>query len=204
MKCSELLPESEDLGEYLECTEIVDWQAAEIRGQAEALGEGAASDLERVRRIYEWVRDEIPHSADASHETVTCRASEVLRCRTGLCFAKAHLVAAMLRAAGIPAGFCYQVLRYDARSTRLVLHGLNGVYLASAGRWIRLDARGNKPGIEARFSPGGERLAFVADPALGESTMETVFVRPLPVVLRCLMSYSSVTELLANLPDGIG
>ena len=46
------------------------------------------TDLSRGRRLYEWVRDEIPHSKDAGHEIVTCRASEVLRHRTGICYAK--------------------------------------------------------------------------------------------------------------------
>ncbi len=104
---------------------------------------------------------------------------------------------------GIPAGMCYQVLRYDESSDRLVLHGLNSVYLASLGRWIRVDARGNKDGVNAQFSVDREQLAFPVDPALGESTCDTVFVRPLPSVVDCLTSSATVTELMANLPQSV-
>lgn len=192
-------PESANLRDYLECTEFIDWQTPDIRRQADVLVAGASSDEDKAQRLYQWTRDEIPHSADAGHEIVTCRASEVLRCRTGICFAKAHLLAALLRAVGIPAGLCYQVLRYDDSSDRLVLHGLNGIYLRRLGRWIRVDARGNKPGVNAQFSPGKEQLAFPVNPALGESTCPTVLVRPLPSVIRCLTWHKTVTELMENL-----
>ncbi len=160
--------------------------------------------MEKAKRLYEWVRDEIPHSADAGHETVTCRASEVLRHRTGICYAKAHLLAALLRAVDVPCGLCYQALKYDSSSERLVVHGLNGVYLESLGRWIRVDARGNKAGVNAQFSLDGEHLAFPIAPALGEFTCETVFARPLPCVVECLTSHQTVTELMAHLPGSIG
>ncbi|MCA9151542.1 MAG: hypothetical protein KDA92_19655, partial [Planctomycetales bacterium] len=38
------------------------------------------------------------------------------------------------------------------------LHGLNAVYLEAYG-WYRIDARGNKPGVAAAFSPPLEKLA---------------------------------------------
>jgi hypothetical protein len=38
------------------------------------------------------------------------------------------------------------------------------MYLASEARWIRLDARGNKPGIQAEFSTRTEQLAYVVRP----------------------------------------
>ena len=196
-------PESNSLQDYLESSEIIDWHTPDIRLLADVLVAGACSDVDKAKRLYEWVRDEIPHSADAGNEIVTCRASEVLRHRTGICYAKAHLLAAVLRAAGIPAGLCYQVLRYDASSKRLVVHGLNGIYLGSLGRWIRVDARGNKPGMNAQFCVDREQLAFSVDPALGEYTCETVFARPLPGIVQCLTSHRTVTELMADLPSNL-
>lgn len=196
-------PESHDLQDYLECSEIIDWHTPEVRRLADALVAGASSNVDRAERLYEWVRDEIPHSADVGHEMVTCRASEVLRHRTGICYAKAHLLAAMLRAVGIPSGLCYQVLRYDASSDRLVLHGLNGIYLENLDRWVRVDARGNKADVNAQFCLDREQLAFAVDPTLGEFTCETVFVRPLPSVVNSLSSHGTVTELMASLPNSI-
>ncbi len=49
-------------------------------------------------------------SADINGKVVTCKASEVLRYKEGICNAKAHLLATILRANGIPSGFCYQRL----------------------------------------------------------------------------------------------
>ncbi len=106
-----LTPESPDLQDHLKSTRVIDRQTPDVQQAAKSLGAGVASDVEKARRLYEWVRDAIPHSADVGHETVTCRASDVLQQRTGICYAKAHLLAALLRATGIPAGLCYQVLR---------------------------------------------------------------------------------------------
>jgi len=197
------IPDSSELRAYLDCGDIIDWRTPEVRSLADVLTAGAAADVDKAKRLYEWVRDEISHSADAGHETVTCRASDVLRHRTGICYAKAHLLSAMLRAVGIPSGLCYQILRDGPTSERLVVHGLNGIYLESLDRWVRVDPRGNKPGVDAQFSLDHEQLAFPAHPALGEFTCKTVFAQPLPVIVKCLTSHSNVTELMAHLPGSM-
>lgn len=71
----------------------------------------------------------------------------MLRHRTGFCYAKSHLLAALLRANGIAAGLCYQRLSVNGGGTPYCLHGLNAVFLKDFG-WYRVDARGNKPGIQ--------------------------------------------------------
>jgi transglutaminase-like putative cysteine protease len=83
----------------------------------------------------------------------------VLEHGTGLCYAKSHLLAAVLRANGIPAGFCYQRLSRDEPGAPYCLHGLNSVYLPAYG-WCPIDARGNKSGVDAQFGPPERRLAF--------------------------------------------
>jgi transglutaminase-like putative cysteine protease len=90
-------PETPDLDRYLEASEVVDWHSPEIVALAHALTDGLETDVEQAMRLFDWVRDEIPHSKDAGHEVVTCRASDVLRHRTGICYAKSHLLAALLR-----------------------------------------------------------------------------------------------------------
>lgn len=53
----------------------------------------------------------------------------------------------------IPTGFCYQkFILDDEAASRLIYHGLNGVYIQDYKKWIRLDARGNKTGVNAQFS----------------------------------------------------
>lgn len=58
------------------------------------------SEMQLARITYEYVRDRISHSWDIQSMIITCRASEVLEKKHGLCYAKSHLLAALLRANG--------------------------------------------------------------------------------------------------------
>jgi transglutaminase-like putative cysteine protease len=194
-------PESQNLNDYLTSDLIVDWRTAEVRQKAFDLTRSLSDEIDKARCLYEWVRDTIPHSNDAGLDILTCTASEVLRHSTGICFAKSHLLAALLRAVDIPAGFCYQVLRLDPPvNNELVLHGFNGVYLASLEKWIRVDARGNSGGIDARFSIDREQLAFAMDPSTGEFIYETIFAAPAVSVVEKLKRYDSRRKLWQDLP----
>ena len=53
------------------------------------------------------------HSADINEDILTYTASQVLSAGHGICFAKSHLLAAILRCKSVPAGFCYQKLILD-------------------------------------------------------------------------------------------
>lgn len=57
--------------------------------------------------------------------------------------------------------------------------------------------------MNAQFSIHREQLAFAADPALGELDCQTIFARPLPNIVECLLSHTTVTDLLANLPGSL-
>lgn len=130
---------------------------------------------------------------------VTCRASDVLEHKTGYCYAKSHLLAALLRANSIPAGFCYQRLSIDDDGAPYSLHGLNAVYLEPDG-WYRLDARGNKAGVDAQFTPPREQLAFKLN-FPEEVDCKHVFAEPLLEVIQSLQTASTWDEALQNLPD---
>lgn len=160
-----------------------------------------STEIETVRSAYEVVRDRFPHSYDISAHEVSLSASDVLRNGHGICFAKAHLLAATLRACGIPAGFSYQrLLLDDTDPTRTCLHGFNAVWLRDLGRWHRLDARGNKPGIEAQFDLSCERLAYPVRPGLGEHDYHEVYPEPPRCVVAALSGSSSVVEVNSRLP----
>ena len=58
--------------------------------------------------------------------------------------------------------------RASDASDGYIIHALNTVYIDSLKKWIRLDARGNKPGVNAQFSLEKEILAFPARPEFGE------------------------------------
>ncbi len=183
--------------EYLKSTEIMDWENRAVFELAQKLK--AATVEETARGCFEWVRDNIRHSLDYRLNPVTCSASEVLEAGTGYCFAKSHLLAALLRANSIPAGLCYQRLSLNDDGAPYTLHGLNAVYLPDFG-WYRIDARGNKATVDARFSPPIEQLAFQLN-LEGEADLPDIFSDPLPEVVTVLRTYTTYDTVATNLPD---
>lgn len=196
----EPIPETTDLSAYLAADDVIDHHDPLVAETAALLAEGTGSLHEYARVAYEYVRDAIPHSFDSGDPRVTWRASDVLEQRNGICYAKSHALTALLRVRGIPAGLCYQRLTEDDGSAP-ALHGLIALRLPGTGRWSRLDARGNKPGVDAGFSLEVERLAFPVRPELGECDYPTVYARPLPQVVSCLRAAPSSARIA--LPTGL-
>jgi transglutaminase-like putative cysteine protease len=130
---------------------------------------------------------------------VTWRASDVLLYGTGYCYAKSHLLAALLRANGIPAGFCYQRLSVGDSGPPYSLHGFNAIELPGHG-WYRVDPRGNRGGVDAQFTPPIERLAFSLHTA-DEIEFANILPDPLDCVIAALRGCETWQEALASLPD---
>ena len=101
--------------EYLQASVVIDWQYPTVLEQAKKLASGHPTADAIALSCFEWVRDKIHHSCDYQMNPVTCRASDVLKYKTGYCYAKSHLLAALLRANRIPSGFCYQRLSIDGK-----------------------------------------------------------------------------------------
>jgi transglutaminase-like putative cysteine protease len=184
---------------YVESTTVIDWKRPEVSKLARELSNGEQDARAVTKRCFEWVRDEIKHSHDYKMNPVTCSASEVLEAGTGYCYAKSHLLAALLRANSIATGLCYQRLSRDDNGPPYSLHGLNAVYLPD-GLWYRVDPRGNRPGIDAQFTPPVEKLAFPIAME-GEADLPEIWSEPLPVVVEALRSYQTYDTLWENLPD---
>ncbi|MBI0582168.1 MAG: transglutaminase domain-containing protein [Methanomassiliicoccales archaeon] len=180
---------------YLAPSSIIDWDHPKVFDKAKELASGR-DDLEIAGRCFEFVRDEVRHSGDHRMHPVTLRASEVLEHRTGFCYAKSHLLAALLRANGIPAGLCYQRL---SDGDGFCLHGLNAVFLKGFG-WYRVDARGNSATVQAELDPPREALAFQALRE-GEADLPEIWEEPVPAVVRVLSAHSSYLDVLNDLPD---
>lgn len=188
-----------NMKQFLESSHYINWNDENIRTLALSLS-GEASDDESVAgKCFEWVRDNIRHSSDFKMNPATCRASDVLKFKTGYCYAKSHLLAALLRANAIPAGLCYQRLSIDEKGAPFCLHGLVAVHLKNHG-WYRIDPRGNKPGINARFSPPVEQLAFPVH-LPGEADLPEIWPEPHPFVTRVLEKYETYDKVYENLPD---
>lgn len=146
---------------YLEKTKYVDFDDPLVLDMAMKLKSESSDEISLIENTYHYVRDAIHHSWDVQDKRVTVTASDVIREGVGICWAKSNLLAALLRANGIPTGFSYQRLTLgDTVDTGYCIHGLNTVYVSSLNKWIRLDARGNKNGVNARFSLDEEYLAF--------------------------------------------
>jgi transglutaminase-like putative cysteine protease len=184
---------------YLRATPIINWTHPDIQALARELAAGSGSPAQIAGRCFEWVRDQIYHSVDHQLDPVTCVASDVLAARTGFCYAKSHLLVALCRANGIPAGLCYQRLQTSAEPAEYCLHGLVAVHLPEHG-WYRADPRGNRQGVDAQFIPPVERLAFAIEQP-GEALFQAIYPDPLPIVVTALQRASTREELASNLPD---
>ncbi|MFE2066906.1 transglutaminase domain-containing protein [Streptomyces sp. NPDC059467] len=189
-----------DLSAYLAADEAIDHHHPVVRETAARLAAEAADSYAYAQAAYEFVRDVIPHSQDSGDLRVTWRASDVLERRTGICYAKAHALAALLRAEDIPTALCYQRLVHDDGDGHAV-HGL--VAVRFNGAWHRQDPRGNKPGVDARFSLDGERLAFVPDPESSEMDYPVLYAEPHPVVLGVLKAAPDRPYLWKTLPTAL-
>ncbi|MEU6422090.1 transglutaminase domain-containing protein [Streptomyces spiralis] len=196
----ELIQNTPDLSAYLAADEAIDHDHPVVRETAARLAEGVADSYAYARSAYEFVRDTIPHSQDSGDPRVTWRASDVLTRRTGICHAKAHALAALLRAEDIPTALCYQRLTFDDGSGHVV-HGL--VAVRFNGAWHRQDPRGNKPGVDAQFSLAGERLAFVPDPESDEADHPVLYSEPHPAVLSALKAAPDRPSLWRTLPTAL-
>jgi len=179
------------LDEYLRRSDSADFDDPAVEALAREVA--GASAAETLRNAFELVRDRYLHTFQSGSEGVARSASDVVRLGHGLCYAKAFLLVALLRANGIPAGFCYQRFQDEGG---FILHGL--VAALVEGRWIRLDPR-----EEAAFDLGRDMLAFRPDEALGERDYLIVFPKPDPGVSRLLATAKDARELARLLPQDL-
>ncbi|WP_274555303.1 transglutaminase-like domain-containing protein [Streptomyces spiramyceticus] len=195
----EMIQESPALSAYLAADEAVDHEHPLVRNTAAKLRAEASDAYAYAQAAYEFVRDTVPHSYDTGDMRVTWRASDVLAQRSGICHAKSHALAALLRAESIPTALCYQRLTDDDGSNPMV-HGLVAIKLPGRSAWSRQDPRGNKPGVDAQFSLDGERLAWSVRPECSEVDYPVLYAAPHPAVLRALRAAPDRPYLWRTLP----
>lgn len=185
---------------FLRKSVYLDYDAPLILQKTQELFTPNMTNVEKVKAAYEFVRDEILHSFDCNASVITAKASDVLKFKTGICHAKANLLAALLRSQGIPAGFCFQhITLLDDDSMGYCVHAYSAVYLE--GHWIKLDARGNKTGVTAQFSLGEPMLAFPNRPQYDEYFWNGIYADPQPEAMAMLENAKSLQDILKNIPD---
>lgn len=197
--------ETDNLEDYLLELNEINYSNPLIKSKVNELFNPSQTEIEKVKVAFEFVRDEISHSWDIQGKRVTCKAYEVLKYKEGICYAKSNLLASLLRSQGIPIGFCYQrLMLFDTPEKGYSLHALNAVYLKSLNKWIRLDARGNKTGVDAQFSIDGEKLAFSVDKKFDEKDYPVIYVKPNPKTINVLKEHSDALEMYKHhLPESI-
>lgn|SRR5690625_2294 len=201
----ELICESKNIDDYLIESDEINYFSPIIQEKAAELFHSLQTDIEKTKAAFEFVRDEISHSWDIQSSRVTCNASEVMTYKEGICYAKSNLLAALLRSQGIPTGFCYQrLMLFDLPEQGYCVHALNAVYLKSFHKWVRLDARGNKKGVNAQFSIEGEELAFNIREELGEKNYPMIYTKPHPKTIAVLKEKCNVKKIYElHLPESI-
>ncbi|MET9960538.1 transglutaminase family protein [Streptomyces sp. NPDC006326] len=198
----QLIQQSPDVHDYLVSDQAIDHWHPVVQETADALWSATGDAYSYAKAAFEFVRDTIPHSADSGDLRVAWRASDVLSTRNGICYAKSHALVALLRAQGVPAGFCYQRLA-DDDGCNPVVHGLVALRMPGSSRWYRQDPRGNKPGVDAQFTLDREQLAFPVRPELGEVDYPEVYAAPHPATLKVLQEAADRPELWRNLPTAL-
>lgn len=195
---------SDRLKDYLDRVEgVVDLDHPLVRTQIEDLRMTGLPAIGMAELAFHFVRDEIEHSFDVGGSVVSISASDTLFSGEGICFAKAHLLAAILRGVGVPVGFCYQrVQKSPVANSEFVLHGLNAIYLDDIG-WFRVDPRGNKDGVYSSFRTDKEDLAYSIRPELGEVDYPYVFANPLTEVIDAMKESKDCEFLFNNRPEKV-
>lgn len=200
-----MLKLQEDFSKYLSFSHYINGDELSIQRKATQLKNCSENEIELVKNTYHFVRDEIKHSWDAQDKRVTVTATDVLKEKVGICWAKANLLTALLRANNIPTGICYQRLALgDTPDSGYCIHALNAVYIKTIDKWIRLDARGNKVGVNAEFSLDREQLAFEIRTEYDEIDYKTVYAEPLKITMDVLENSTDALYMyLHSLPERI-
>lgn len=185
---------------FLADTKYIDYSTATIYKTIKELFSADMQIIEKAEIAYSFVRDKISHSFDSGAAVITAKASDVLKYKTGICHAKANLLAALLRSQGIPAGFCFEhITLADDGSLGCCVHAFNAVYLA--GRWIKLDARGNKEGIKAEFSLEAPVLAYPPRKQFNEYFFPGIYANPQKETMDMLENARCLREVEERLPE---
>lgn len=199
-----LICESYYLKDYIPEMDVVDYSHPLIKEKVKELFSPSLNEIEIAKVAFKYVCNNIAHSFDIQSSRVTCKASEVLYFKEGICYAKSNLLAAILRSKGIPTGFCYQRLtKGDTPDTGYCIHALNAVYLKKLQRWIRLDARGNKKGVNSQFAIYEEKLAFPTRKEYDEKDYPIIYTEPNANTITALKQNSDCQILYHKLPKNL-
>lgn len=134
-----------DIKEELKSTFYLDADSTEVKEFIQNLNLEELNDVEKAKKIYLAVRDEIrydPYNIILTPEAL--KASSVINRKYGFCVEKAVTLAACLRSAGIPAKVGFANVKNHLNSKRLqdlmqsdifVFHGYTDIFLNK--QWVK-------------------------------------------------------------------
>jgi len=171
----------EDLTNYLQPTEFLDFGKKRVSDKAFEIIEGLKTDKEKAIALFYWVRDKIRYMMSAFYMIKSnFKASVTLRRGYGFCVSKAVLLSSFARAVGIPAKVHLADIRnnkvpqevIDYLGTNIFLyHGYSELYIDN--KWIKatpvfdketsmragflplVEFNGEKDGILSKYDPDG-------------------------------------------------
>lgn len=129
--------EAEAFAKYLARSTYIQADAPEIRAAARQAAGDARTNWERARRMSRWVYDLIE---DKDLGVAFASALETLETKRGDCTEHSVLLAALLRAEGIPARLAFGLVYFDDPETGRPLMGGHVWNEAWVGHWMALDA----------------------------------------------------------------
>lgn len=136
---------------------------------AQQLAAHCVSDLEIVQMVYYWVQNNIVYDTDKAEDvksqyTYLPNLEQILRDKKGICYDYAALVAAMLRANGIP---CKLIKGNVTSNGQDLYHAWNMIWLDDIG-WIAVkfpSSPGEWERIDLTFAAAGDAsmVEFIGD-----------------------------------------
>lgn len=147
---------------YLKPTFFIDSDSEIVINLAKKLTNDIGQDLERVKVLYEYVRDEILYTIDNFQITNSSgyKASEIIQEKRGFCITKSILLIALLRSINIPARLHFADIINHRSPDHLqkimgtkvfIYHGYVEFYLANT--WVKLNPAFNKALVEKHNLP---------------------------------------------------
>ena len=134
-----------DLAHYLRPSQFIDSEHPDVVQLTQELIDTGATDVDNAVTLYYWVRDDIRYNPYVlSSDPREFLASSTLAAREGWCVTKALLLAALCRAARIPARVGFADVRNHLSTERLratmqtdifYFHGYTSIYLEE--RWVK-------------------------------------------------------------------
>lgn len=178
--------------EFLKSSDIIDFYEKSLSDFIDQLfPKKSMKRNEIIEAAFKWVRDNIQHSFDFNNHTITAKASDVFFHRTGICFGKSHLLAAILRHQNIPCGFAYQIFDRESPEAEKGIHGLNAVFFEEDQQWYFYDSRGHNGEVRIEYQNQKNCLAFPDLPIANE----TIYSQPLDMVVGKLKKSKNLMEL---------